>query len=48
MCVFQESLNKAQVGDDPRGAPETRRRGVQHRTSVCAHTVGQEQHAGLD
>lgn len=44
--VFQESVNKAQVRDDPRGAPETGGRGVQHRPSVCAHPVSQEQHSG--
>lgn len=50
-CLFrvsQESPNKAQVGDDSRGAPETRGRGVQHWSPVRAHTVGQKQHAGPD
>lgn len=47
LCVFhQESVNKAQVGDDSRGAAETRGRGVQHRPSVGAHSVREEQHAG--
>lgn len=46
MVASQESVNEAQVRDDPRGAPETRGRGVQHRPSVGAHPVCEEQHSG--
>lgn len=42
----QESLNEAQVRDDPRGASKARGGGVQHWSPLCAHAVSEEQHAG--
>lgn len=45
-CCLQESVNEAQIGDDPRGAPKTRGGGVQHGAAVGADAVGEEQHPG--
>ena len=43
---YKESVNQAQVGDDAGGAPEEGGGGVQHRPTVRAHPVRQEQHTG--
>lgn len=44
--VLQESVNKTQVRNDSRGAPEARRGGVQHWSPLSTHTVSQKQHTG--
>lgn len=42
---FYSARNEAKIGNDFRGTAEARRGGIQHWSSECANTIGQEQYA---